>query len=349
MATLLETAQISKREDLSDLVSIADAAATIFSTMCPKGKELGNRKFEWTVDAYEAPSAASVVDGADVDVAVASTDTVNPRLNAVRISNHGHYWRRAFRISPLSETSNVAGIKSEVANGLAKKTIELKRDIEFTLLGAQGSTQVGTATVQPGSTSPATTSVTRGLGKWVQQMQNTASATTLTFDSTWSHGLTVCTPAASVQNTGTAQTAATINVVLASIFAKTGQNGAFDLIAGSALRTALSTLTATTLTAGNFPVATREPIGDDNVFNAVIDVYRGDFGTVRIHTSNFMPSADSLKTGYLIPMDKVELRYGFMPRILELTNNGGGEGRAIEAYAGLVVKNPHCLGKLQLT
>ena len=143
MATLLESAQINKREDLSDLISIADASATVFSTMIPKGAELGNRKFEWQVDSYDTASSASVVDGSDVlftdtdNTGAAQNYIIDPRKAAARINNHGHYWRRAFRVSPLAAESNAAGYKSEIANGLAKKTIELKRDIEKTLLGTQ--------------------------------------------------------------------------------------------------------------------------------------------------------------------------------------------------------------------
>lgn len=351
MATLLEASQINKREDLSDLISIADASATIFSTMCPKGKELGNRKFEWQVDAYEAASTTSVVDGADVDVAVASTDTVSPRANAARINNHGHYWRRAFRISPLSETSNTAGYKSEVANGLAKKTIELKRDIEKTLLGTQAAVA--------GTTSVA--SVTRGLGMWTSTIVTSggtdATATTFgTNDATYASWTgtpaSFLTPAGSRDTTATASLTDTIvQNILGSIFTKTGQPQGFDLIAGTTLRRAFTNLVVNATTVVSATLASRttstyEQDTENNTFKSTIDVFQGDFGTVRVHASNFMPTAFC---GYVVPMDKVELRYGFMPRVLTLTNNGGGEGRAIEAYGGLVVKNPLNLGRFGAT
>lgn len=349
MATLLESAQINKREDLSDLISIADASATVFSTMIPKGAELGNRKFEWQVDAYEAATTASVVDGADVDVAVASTDTVSPRLNAARIGNHGHYWRRAFRVSPLAAEANAAGYKSEIANGLAKKTIEIKRDIEKTLLGTQCAVAGATSTA----------SETRGMGMWTSTIVTSGGtahgATTFgTNDATYASWTGTpapfLVPAGSRTTTATgSMTDTTVQDILASIFTKTGAPQGFDLIAGTTLRRAFTNLVvnATTVVSSVLGARTHSNYEQEGTtFKSTIDVFQGDFGTVRVHSSNFMPT---VFCGYVVPMDTVQLRYGFMPRVKNLTDNGGGEGRLIEAFAGLVVKNPLNLGRFGAT
>ena len=154
-------------------------------------------------------------------------------------------------------------------------------------------------------------------------------------------------------------TDATVQDILASIFTKTGAPQGFDLIAGTTLRRAFTNLVvnATTvidsdvgvgLTVANAPrsLSTFSQDTEGATFKSTIDVFQGDFGTVRVHSSNFMPT---VFCGYLVPMDKVELRYGFMPRVKNLTDNGGGEGRLIEAFAGLVVKNPLNLGRFGAT
>ena len=376
MATLLESAQINKREDLSDLISIADASATVFSTMIPKGAELGNRKFEWQVDSYDAASSVSVKEGLDVDVATGSAfvsngvSTVDPRAAAARIGNHGHYWRRAFRVGPLAAESNTAGYKSEISNGLAKKTIELKRDIEKTLLGTQCAVAGVAAT---------TASETRGMGMWTSTIVTSGGtdhgATTFgTNDATYASW--TGTPAPFLVPAGSRTTTATgsltdtiVQDILASIFTKTGTPQGFDLIAGTTLRRAFTNLVVNATTVVN---ATMTAVGATNAtgtgsttvtsarssmnsfeqdtqgatFKSTIDVFQGDFGTVRVHSSNFMPTAFC---GYVVPMDTVQLRYGFMPRVKNLTDNGGGEGRLIEAFAGLVVKNPLNLGRFGAT
>ena len=376
MATLLESAQINKREDLSDLISIADASATVFSTMIPKGAELGNRKFEWQVDSYDTASSASVVDGSDVlftdtdNTGAAQNYIIDPRKAAARINNHGHYWRRAFRVSPLAAESNAAGYKSEIANGLAKKTIELKRDMEKTLLGTQCAVAGATSTA----------SETRGMGMWTSTIVTSGGtahgATTFgTNDATYASW--TGTPAPFLVPTGSRTTTATgsltdtiVQDILASIFTKTGTPQGFDLIAGTTLRRAFTNLVVNATTVVNSTLAVSggntlstgtattgtneqrkamhsfEQDAANATFKSTIDVFQGDFGTVRVHASNFMPT---VFCGYVVPMDTVQLRYGFMPRVKNLTDNGGGEGRLIEAFAGLVVKNPLNLGRFGAT
>lgn len=362
MAFLLEASasNVGKREDLSDLISIADASATVFSTMIPKGKDLGARMFEWQCDAYDAAdaqlssSATQVVDGSDINPA---TDPDNHKANSARFTNMGHYWRKSFRVSPLAQEGKNAGASSLVAEGLAKKTVELKRNIEKTLLGTQPAV-AGTDSVA---------SQTRGMGMWTSTMvaSGGTNATATTFGTNdGTYGTFTGTPTNFLTPAGSRDTTATgslsdsvVQGILASIFTKTGTPQGFDLIAGTTLRRAFTNLVvnATTVvnaTAGVGSTSQRNAVHnfeqdtDAATFKATIDVFQGDFGTVRVHASNFMPT---VFCGYVVPMDKVELRYGFMPRVKNLTDNGGGEGRLIEAYGGLCVKNPLNLGRFGAT
>ncbi|MEK9811398.1 MAG: hypothetical protein VW362_13175, partial [Candidatus Nanopelagicales bacterium] len=73
--------------------------------------------------SYAAPILAGVVDGTDVTVGNAS----NPVLNRARQSNYAQAFRRDLRIGFIAETQNVAGVTDELANGISKKLIEIKR------------------------------------------------------------------------------------------------------------------------------------------------------------------------------------------------------------------------------
>jgi hypothetical protein len=54
--------------------------------------------------------------------------------------------------------------------------------------------------------------------------------------------------------------------------------------------------------------------------------------------------------GYLIPFDKVEVKYGGnVAQVTELPDYGAGPARLIEAVAALAVHNPLAFGKLDLT
>lgn len=344
MAGLTEDIQVGVREDLSNVISIADAASTPAVSMIKKGQSLGNTYFEWQVDDYEDADANSVVDGSDVDTSTAAgytdtdTDSIhdigenytsadlgnkleNPARKRTRLGNYGHYWRRAFRVSTLAEdVSNVAGAASEIAKGLAKKTTELKRSMEKTVLGNQN------AATPAGSQGY----VTRGLGSWTESdgsyyAPNSGAIESLT--------------------TGTDLTDDHLQDVLKGIFNETGTYGDLHLIAGTALRRAFSNLLSST-SVTNYPVAVRSiQSTDQSTYNTTLDVVAGDFGKVMVHPDLFTPDE---KTGYVIDPSKLELRYGFLPRSRKLTNNGGGEGRYIEAFGGLVVENPKTLGRIKI-
>ena len=53
----------------------------------------------------------------------------------------------------------------------------------------------------------------------------------------------------------------------------------------------------------------------------------------------------SVNTGYILPLEMTEIRYGMLPRVQDVPNSGSGEGRIIEACASLVVKQPQGFGK----
>jgi hypothetical protein len=83
-----------------------------------------------------------------------------------------------------------------------------------------------------------------------------------------------------------------------------------------------------------------------------MDVFQGDFGTVRLHPSTFIGTiaggvwTQTSYKGLLLNMNLIELRYGGnVAQVKTLPDNGGGPTRLVEAVAGLVVGNPLGLGK----
>ena len=83
-----------------------------------------------------------------------------------------------------------------------------------------------------------------------------------------------------------------------------------------------------------------------------MDVFQGDFGTVRLHPTTFLGtisgSTYTAKTAYglVLDMNLLEVRYGGnVAQVTALPDYGGGPARLIEAVAGLVVGNPLGLGK----
>jgi len=328
----------SAREDLADYIAIVDAKSTPFVSMAPKGRDIGNMQFSWQVDNYGAPVLAGVVDGTDVTVASAS----NPVVNRTRLNNYGQAFRRDLRIGFIAETQDVAGVTDELANGIAKKLVEIKRDMESTFMCTNQAAQADNGT---------NAYLTGSLGNWL----NNTNASNI---GACASGSPFLPASGAVDTTASASfTEATAQNVLTAIYGATGTFRDYDCILGTTLKRAFTNLTAS----GAIQVANANSIAATSVrtfnqdlsadtFKASIDIFEGDFGRLILHPSTFVGGKNSTSLsaqaykGYVIPMDMVEVRYAKLPQVKDLPDAGGGPARLVEAIAGLVVKNPSGFG-----
>jgi len=327
------------REDLADYIAIVDAKSTPFVSMAPKGRDIGNMQFSWQVDNYGAPVLAGVVDGTDVTVSSAS----NPVVNRTRLNNYGQAFRRDLRIGFIAETQDVAGVSDELANGIAKKLVEIKRDMESTFMCTNQAAQADN-----GSTNAY---LTGSMGNWL----NSTNASNI---GACASGSPFLPASGAVDTTASASfTEATAQNVLTAIYSATGTFRDYDCILGTTLKRAFTNLTAS----GTTQVVNTNAIAATSVrtfnqdlsadtFKASIDLFEGDFGRLVLHPSTFLGGKNSTSLsaqaykGYVIPMDMVEVRYAKLPQVKDLPDAGGGPARLVEAIAGLVVKNPSGFG-----
>jgi hypothetical protein len=341
MALLTEPGFSSgKREELADLIALVDAKDTPFTSMAKKGSKPGNTQFRWQVDSLPTPKTTGTVDGTDVS---SYENYVKDGATTYRaeLSNYIQIFRRSVRVSPLTESiATVAGVKSELANNVAKGIQGIKRDMESTFCSNNG------AQLDNG-TNPY---LTRGLHKWLQPSASK--------DATLPVPDAFCTPTANRSTVGTGSlTESVVQGVLTGIYDQTGQFRNFDCLCGTALKRAFTNLVFTTPSTGGADTTTavrtfnRE--AKDSAYISSVDVFEGDFGKLRLHPSHFLKfnaGAGSTFVGYVIPFDMVEVRYGGnVAQVSELTNNGGGEARLIEAVAGLCVYNPLAFGVFDFT
>ena len=368
------TAGPTKREDLADYISLIDAKDTPFSSMAPKGKDLGNMYHRWSADVYEGATTEGFKDGKDATTEPSSSSDVNnvkgkdggtwndPAnsdahdstthggsyevlvMNHARqrdeLANYAQYFRRATKVSPLAaEVTNPVGGKNLLAQGVAKKTVELKRDMEKTFLS-------NNAPKKEASTQPYKT---RGLGSWINNAPEDGDAAI---------PATYKTSSDNTKDVGTGTATELLNETLIqdaleSIYNVTGSVRSFDLICGAKIKRGFTNLTATDTKAlalvdgddanhSATKVRTFNQELNSTTFKNTITVFEGDFGTLNIHVDNFMPTVN---TGYIIPLEMTEIRYGMLPRVQDIPNSGSGEGRIIEACASLVVKQPQGFGK----
>ena len=327
------------REDLADYIAIVDAKSTPFVSMAPKGKDIGNMQFSWQVDNYAAPTMGGVVDGADVTVSSAG----NPVENRTRLNNYGQVFRNDLRIGFIAETQNVAGVSDELANGIAKRLVELKRSMEATFMCTNQAAQTEVSTSNP--------YLTGSLGNWLTA-DNAANIGAVASGS-------VFKPASGAVSsvTSAAFTEATAQNVLTAVYGVTGTFRDYDCILGTTLKRAFTNLTSSRTTeVGNTNTIAATSVRTFNqelasdTYKSSIDIFEGDFGRLILHPSTFIggTTGTALSTqafkGYVIPMDMVEVRYAKLPQVKDLPDAGGGPARLVEAIAGLVCKNPSGFG-----
>ena len=350
MALLTERNIVSgKREDLADLISLVDAKETPFTSMAKKGSKPGNTHFRWQVDSLPSPQTGGIIDGTDVSSYDNYVNNGGTQYRA-ELSNNIQIFRRAVRVSKLSlDIANIAGVRDELANNVAKGITMLKRDMEKTFCGNSG--------VQNETSTDAY--LTRGLDKWLTHSgaSNQASVSADGHDTLYPIPATWRLPDASRLSGSIAAGALTetsVQDVLTSMFNQTGQFRDVDGLVGTAVKRAFTNLayttkvdTATANSAAASVVRTLNREQGQSSYISSIDVFEGDFGRVRLHPSVWLMSETK---GYLIPFDKVEIKYGGnVAQVTELPDYGAGPARLIEAVAALAVHNPLAFGKLDLT
>ena len=134
--------------------------------------------------------------------------------------------------------------------------------------------------------------------------------------------------------------------MLKTLFETTGEIRDYDLLLGTALKRAFTGFTqSATGSDDRLAIKTFNQAAGDKSYINVVDVFEGDFGRLRLHSTFIAEGGTAVNfKGYVIPFDQAEIRYGKLPQIKELTDNGGGPARLIEAVAALVVYNPSGFG-----
>lgn len=341
MASLTERNIVSgKREALADIISMVDAKSTPFTSMAPKVAKPGNTLFRWQVDSLPSVTAdqAGIVDGTDVDPNGASIKNyVKDGATQYRyeMSNHIQIFRESTRVSPLTiDIAVTAGVKNELANNVSKATETIKRRMERTLCSAN---------LPKADDGASQGYATRGLDSWIKN--DFTGDTYLPVPSAFR------TPTSSISTVGTANLdEMVVQNVLASVFEQQGKPQEFDGLVGYKLKQAFTALTYTTRQTGTAPasvIRTLNRESDATAYKSSIDVFEGDFGSIRLHTSLFLKNNFC---GYLLNLDLVGVGYGGnIAQVKELTDNGGGPARMVEAIATCIVKNPLGLAKFDFT
>jgi hypothetical protein len=321
------------REDLADVISVIDQKNTPVTSRIKAGSDLTNGSvFSWQADSYNDPSFDGVLTNADV------TTFDDPAKNRVLLSGRAQKFRRSIKVDDFAQNvDNIAGVgkKKEMARGVSRALIELKRDMESAFCSSNDSQEQ--SGINPYKT--------RGLGSWISNSAQTDLPVPASFR----------TPSASINTTATSSlTESDVAAVLQSVYEQTGTIDTMDLVTGPNLKKRFSEFTRYS-SGSNTALSTRQYTAslNDRTVISTVDTYIGDFGTINLVPTLFnakdAAAAVQSARGYLLNMDMLEVRYGRRPRFQELEDQGGGPRGLVDAIAALVCWNPKGLGEFAAT
>lgn len=248
------------REDLSDMIYNLSPTDTPFTNNVGRGTA-DAVLHEWQTDSLAAPNTANAQFQGD-DIA-----TFTPASITARLGNRTQISRKEVSISGTLDAVNKAGRRTELAFQMTKRAKELKIDIEAILLNNQAKVTGAVATA------PKLASVLA----WIKTNTDHVG-TNPTGDGT----------DARVDGTPRAFTETMLKTVMKSVYNNSSED-----------------LDVLMVGAGNKTVASGFAGGAQKTYDiserkltATIDVYTGDFSTVRIIANRFMRPRDALLLNY---------------------------------------------------
>jgi hypothetical protein len=298
------------QEDVSDAIYNISPKTTPLMSNAGKG-EASQSLFEWQIDELEAPDTGNAqLEGDDIDEVDASVPTT-------RLGNYCQISRKTAAVSGSNQQAKKYGRSDELAFNMAKKSAELKRDVESILLENQAAS-AGVDDSAPRKTG----SILAFIKTNVNKASNGANPIYTNIPT-------------SVRTNGTQRTFT--ELLLQDVLLQGWDSGAefSTLMVGGFNKQQVS---------GFDGIATKT-IEQTAVKPAAIigaaDFYVGDFGgPISVVPNRFQRPRDA----FLIDWNYIEVAY-FRPFFTEpLSKTGDAEKRMLLGEYGLKVKNEQALG-----
>lgn len=137
MASFKTYDQVGKKEDISDIISNISPTTTPFQSLL-KSEKCSNTVFGWQEDSLTA-----VADNAQVEGFQASDNSLTP---TVLRQNYTQIMSKVVNVTATADAIATYGRAKETAYQLSKKSAELKREVEFHLVGKAQNATVGNGT-----------------------------------------------------------------------------------------------------------------------------------------------------------------------------------------------------------
>ncbi len=275
--TFVTYSAIGVREDLADVIYDISPTETPFLSNAKRGS-CSQKYVEWQTDSLAAATSAGAIEGDE-----ATGMTAAP---TVRWANYTVIQTKVPVVTGTLKASDTAGRADEMAYQVAKRSKELKRDMEKTLLGTQGAAAGAIDSAR----------ACAGVARWIPDDANRVHLA----PTGWS-----TTAFASGAPTGDCLTSTTVSAIteaqLKSAIALAWEDGGDPslILCRSSTKQTLSGFTG---------IATQyrdNPQMGPAVIIGAADVYVSDFGTHYFVADRFMPAGEL----YILDMDYWETAY----------------------------------------
>lgn len=312
--TFQSTGANLNREELSDVVSRITPEDTPIYSMIEKVK-FDTTHPEWGTDELAAPAANIQLEGDEY--------TFGATVSPTRLGNYTQIMRKDGIISNTQNITDEAGRKTKVKEQKLKKGVELRKDVEFSIVDTNAS--VGGATRESGSLPTwLTSNVSRG-------------ATGANGGFSTGTGLTV----APTNGTQRAFTKALMDNVMQQGYVS-GANFRHVFCSPYVKSVFVTFMSDSNVAAFRYAAST----GKNNSIIANADVYEGPFGKVMIHPNRVMAGSAGLARNVFF-VDPEYLQFGWLRKIAEdkgLAKTGDAEKFVLIGEGALKVKNEKGLG-----
>lgn len=304
--TYVSSQSIGNREDLTDAIYMISPEKTPFTSMVGKSSAK-NVLHEWQQDTLAAPDTANARPEGNEAAFVVPAPTV-------RLGNYCQISDKTAIVSATLEKINKAGRKSEMGYQMAKRSAELKRDVESILLANQAAVSADPRALG-------------GLPAWIKSNTDKGAAG---VDPVYTTVPTVA------RTDGTLRTLT--ETMLKGVVQKAWiAGGEPDVImAGAVQKTAVSGF------AGNASKVYNMSTAKPGVIVAAMDVYVSDFGTLKVVPNRWQRVRDV----FVLDADLLEISYLRGYSTTPLAKTGDAEKRLINLEYTLVAKNETGIGAI---
>jgi hypothetical protein len=308
--TVLTTAAVGNREELSNIVSMITPTDTPIYSMAGKEK-LSSKHPEWEYEALRSPAENAQPEGNEFDF--------DAQVAPTRVGNYTQIFRDTWIYSGTQQAVDNAGNQEKAAKAKVKAGINVRKDIEFAIVSNTASVATGVR-YSGGLPSWLTTNVSR-------------SGSNGGFSS--GTGLTVA------ETTG-AQRAFT-KTLTDTVMQAAYQAGAnvTDVVVSPYVKSVFVTFMSDSNVAAFRYAADK---GGKNTIVGTADIYEGPFGKVTVKPNRVMSTSATARRAFFL--DPEMIAWGSLRPIqeAETSKTGDSEKGVILGEGTLLVKNEAGLG-----